>query len=214
MAFYLGRTRYVEARIILSVHNLHINNFVFRFYLLKNVSSNIRTIVMYRRKFIHDMYNHLVLLAYCGLCQFGPASYHDKEKSFFYLNRRATLWDTTSSTPGYQKIEDKDYPKLSFYFDKIEDVLKYWSTMNNICKYFLYVYFAWHNRFFIICRYSYQPKYQARGGRQNNYSSAQYRKAKLKQSSNYQNAKWGSRVSSLIIIFIICYIFYKILKCF
>ncbi|CAG9770226.1 unnamed protein product [Ceutorhynchus assimilis] len=104
-----------------------------RYYLIRNVSPNIRMIIMYRRKFIHDMHSNLALLCYCGLLQFGPSVFHDKEKSFFYLNRKATIWDTRSSTPGYYEIEKKDYPKTLFYFHALDDVFKYWSTLVNVC---------------------------------------------------------------------------------
>ncbi|KAL1502835.1 hypothetical protein ABEB36_007921 [Hypothenemus hampei] len=102
-------------------------------YLLKDVSSNIRMSVMYKRKFISEIYNQLVLLTYCGLVQLGPSSFQQKEKSFVYLNRRGCLWDTTSSTPGYLTIENKVYPKLNFYFETTKDVSKYWASMQDIC---------------------------------------------------------------------------------
>ncbi|XP_048521695.1 general transcription factor 3C polypeptide 1 [Dendroctonus ponderosae] len=104
-----------------------------RFYTLKDLPVGVRTIILYRRKFLYDMISQLHLLCYCGLVQLGPSGFHEKEKMFFYMNRKATLWDTTSIKQDYTKIAEKDYPKIRFEFHRMDDVMKYWSTMNNIC---------------------------------------------------------------------------------
>ncbi|ERL87841.1 hypothetical protein D910_05229 [Dendroctonus ponderosae] len=80
------------------------------------------------------MISQLHLLCYCGLVQLGPSGFHEKEKMFFYMNRKATLWDTTSIKQDYTKIAEKDYPKIRFEFHRMDDVMKYWSTMNNIYR--------------------------------------------------------------------------------
>lgn len=95
-----------------------------------------RQMIMHKRKFIADLAQHITLLGFCGLVQKGPYAFHDKDRMFFYLNRRATLWDTTSSKPNCLTIEDKEYPKMNFYFKTGQDVIKYWSTMNSICTHF------------------------------------------------------------------------------
>lgn len=92
-----------------------------------------RLMIMHQRKFIADLAQHIGLLGFCGLVQKGPYAFHDKDRMFFYLNRHATLWDTTSTKPSYLTIEDKEYPKIKFHFQTGQDVIKYWSTMNSIC---------------------------------------------------------------------------------
>ncbi|XP_066261797.1 general transcription factor 3C polypeptide 1 [Euwallacea similis] len=104
-----------------------------KFLLLRDQSPAIRTMVMHRRKFVADMIMRMLELCKCGLVQFGPSVFHDKEKSFFYLNRKACLWDTTSSASrGNLHIEEKEYPEIRFRFDNPGDVVEYWETMNRI----------------------------------------------------------------------------------
>ena len=43
-----------------------------------------------------------------------------------YVNTKASLYDTTTSAKGYHQVEDKPYPKLSFTFERMEDLEKYW----------------------------------------------------------------------------------------
>lgn len=85
-----------------------------------------------RYKFIlHKIVEQLCLL---GLVQFGKQIMKDKDKICIYINRNAILWDTTSSKPGYHKIEDKEYDKESFKFLTLDDIKKYWNRMCIICN--------------------------------------------------------------------------------
>lgn len=51
------------------------------------------------------------------------------DQAFIYLNRKASLLDTRTSEPGYNKISVQDYPKLNFYFETMADVDQYWYQM-------------------------------------------------------------------------------------
>lgn len=64
----------------------------------------------------------------------GPQKYKEKEFAFLYLNRKASLLDTKTSEPGYNKISKQDYPKLTFYFNSMQDVDQYWYQMYFISK--------------------------------------------------------------------------------
>ena len=55
--------------------------------------------------------------------QFGPQRLKDKDQVFIYINRRTELMDTTSSAPGYHKIEDKPYPVTKYFFDRTRVML-------------------------------------------------------------------------------------------
>ena len=52
---------------------------------------------------------------------------------FLFLNRRASLLDTTSSSPGYHQVQDKDYPRKTYTLDGLVDVEKFWYDMWEIC---------------------------------------------------------------------------------
>lgn len=81
-----------------------------------------------------SIFDSLNRLAFCGLIQMGPQRYKEKDQSFIYLNRRATLLDTKTSEPGYNKISKQDYSVLKFYFNSANDVDQYWYQMYFISK--------------------------------------------------------------------------------
>lgn len=73
-------------------------------------------------------------LAYIGVLQFGTQKTEkEKHQCYIYLNRHATLLDTTTSAPAYHMVEQKEYTRLKFEFITYRDVEQYWSTMMNIC---------------------------------------------------------------------------------
>ena len=50
-------------------------------------------------------------LAYVGVLQFGPQKLKEKDQVFLYLNRQASIVDTTTSSPGSHQVEpDGNYP--------------------------------------------------------------------------------------------------------
>lgn len=103
-------------------------------YLLKHIPEEIRNALLYRGKYIASLYDGLTLLCYIGLVQLGPHKQKDKDQIFLYLNRRASLYDTIKTRPGYhQTSSDIDYPELNFEFHTLEDIEKYWDDMWNIC---------------------------------------------------------------------------------
>ncbi|KAF7286167.1 hypothetical protein GWI33_007129 [Rhynchophorus ferrugineus] len=103
-----------------------------RFYMLKNLSPQLHNVIMYRRKYIHSIYETIARLGYCGLVQFGPSKYQEKDQIFLYLNRRASLLETMDSEPAYHKVTVKNYNKVEFTFNTMDDILKYWSTLHTI----------------------------------------------------------------------------------
>lgn len=51
----------------------------------------------------------------------------EKDQVFIYVNRRASLIDTTTSGPGYHQISaDKEYVRKEYYFNYFRDVMQYW----------------------------------------------------------------------------------------
>ncbi|KAJ8949184.1 hypothetical protein NQ318_021677 [Aromia moschata] len=111
--------------VLCKVHNLSyemneirdiLNHPIKRFYLVKDLPVNIRNAALFKRKYLFDIHETLCRLAYCGLLQFGPQKYKEKDQVFIYLNRQGALLDTTTTEPSYHKITLKEYKQLAFYF--------------------------------------------------------------------------------------------------
>lgn len=102
--------------------------------LIKNMPINIRNAFFYKRKYLFSMYDMLCYMCYLGLTQFGPQLLRNKDQFMVFLNRNATLYDTTSSEPGYHKVTKKEYPMLSYHFDTSKDIKNYWTKLNHIAS--------------------------------------------------------------------------------
>lgn len=128
--------------IFVKIHNVqfsipelidYLNHPIRKHYLVKNLPSHIRNVLLSARKYIHKIHESVTRLCYMGLIQFGPQKLKEKDQVFIYLNKRSEIMDTTSSAAGYHKIENKDYPKTSYLFDSNQIVDKYWYDMWNTC---------------------------------------------------------------------------------
>ncbi|KAJ8939733.1 hypothetical protein NQ314_011019 [Rhamnusium bicolor] len=106
-----------------------LNHPIKRFYLVKDLSESIRNAVLFKRKYLFDINETMNRLAYCGLLQFGPQKYKEKDQIFIYLNRRASLLDTTTSEPAYHKISNKEYRQIAFFLNTQADVDSYWYNV-------------------------------------------------------------------------------------
>lgn len=132
----------IPLSILLKVHSVpfiipgldhYTNHPIRKHYLIKDLPINIRNTLLHARKYIFDIHETVTRLCYIGLIQFGPQKFKEKDQVFLYVNRRSELMDTTSSAPGYHKIEDKTYPVTKYNFNEMYIVEKYWYDMWNIC---------------------------------------------------------------------------------
>jgi hypothetical protein len=104
-----------------------------RHFLLKYLPVSVRNVLLHKRKYFHSIYEILCYLCYVGLLQMGLRNFKEKDQVFIYLNSKATLYDTCTSKPGYNQIEEKKYKKVLFEFKSSSDVEIYWSEMLRIC---------------------------------------------------------------------------------
>nr|XP_050861343.1 general transcription factor 3C polypeptide 1 [Vespula vulgaris] len=118
---------------IISGLEYYTNHPIRKHYLVKDLPINIRNTLLHARKYIFDIHETMTRLCYIGLIQFGPQKLKEKDQVFLYVNRRSELMDTTSSAPGYHKIEEKTYPVTKYNFNEMYIVEKYWYDMWNIC---------------------------------------------------------------------------------
>ena len=68
-------------------------------------------------------------LCHIGVLQFGPQKLKEKDQVFIYLNKRASLVDTTTCPPSYNVVrtmEGVTYPVKSYEFTSWEIAEKYW----------------------------------------------------------------------------------------
>ncbi|XP_046745508.1 general transcription factor 3C polypeptide 1 [Diprion similis] len=132
----------IPLSIFVKVHNVpyfipeletYLNHPIRKHFLVKNLPSQIRNILLMARKYIYNIHESVTRLCYIGLLQFGHQKLKEKDQVFIYLNRRSEITDTTSSAVGYHKVEEKEYPKTSYVFDSLQAVEKYWYDMWNTC---------------------------------------------------------------------------------
>lgn len=103
-------------------------------YLLSKLPESVRSILMYKRRYIFSVEEVARRLCYAGLLQFGPQYSKIKDQIYVYCNKKATLMNTTVSEPGYHQISgNKVYDKIFYTFVKIEDLQTYWTDLMNIC---------------------------------------------------------------------------------
>lgn len=128
--------------IFVKVHNVnfevpglqeYLDHPVKQHFLMRDIPSPIRNLLFLRRKYMFSVHELVTRLCFVGLVQFGPQMLKEKDQVFIYLNRKTELLDTTSSSAGYHKIEDKPYPVTKFHFATMADVEKYWYEMWNTC---------------------------------------------------------------------------------
>ncbi|VEN46855.1 unnamed protein product [Callosobruchus maculatus] len=102
------------------------------FYLVKDLPQAARNAVLFKARYSVSMYEIVSRLAFCGLVQFGPQKSKDKEQIFLYVNKTASLYDTSSSESGYNKVTDKEYPQIYFFFMSLADIESYWAQLHSI----------------------------------------------------------------------------------
>ncbi|KAK0180773.1 hypothetical protein PV327_003123 [Microctonus hyperodae] len=113
--------------------NYYIKHPIRQHYLVKDLPTPLRNALLMKRRYIYSIHDIITRLCFIGLIQFGPQKLKEKDQVFIYLNRKSELMDTTSSTAGYHKIQEKTYPVTKYFFDKMQTVEKYWYDMWYIC---------------------------------------------------------------------------------
>lgn len=77
--------------------------------------------------------NVVKLLACCGLAQLSERLYKDPNSIWVYVNRNATILDTTKSDSGYNMVSMKHYRTLHFRFTCSHDTMSYWDKLQTVC---------------------------------------------------------------------------------
>ena len=122
--------------ITIEVPGLHdyLSHPVRRNYLIRTLPHNIRNKLLSQRKYIFAVHEVATRLAYIGVLQFGPQKLKEKDQVFLYLNRRASVVDTTSSSPGYHQVEaEGNYPLEMYTLSTLSDVEQFWHRLWEVC---------------------------------------------------------------------------------
>ena len=108
----------------------YLNHPVRRNYLIRTLPHQIRNRLLTQRKYIFSVHEVATRLAYIGVLQFGPQKLKEKDQVFLYLNRRASILDTTTSSPGYHQVErDCPYPQEMYTLTSLEAVEQFWHRV-------------------------------------------------------------------------------------
>lgn len=100
--------------------------------LLKNLPIEIWA--MLNRIRLQRTYAHIIkLIGCCGLIQLSDRMYKDPNSIWVYLNRNATILDTTKSEAGYNVVSLKQYRTLHFRLTCTHDVITYWEHLQSVC---------------------------------------------------------------------------------
>ncbi|XP_066284978.1 general transcription factor 3C polypeptide 1-like [Branchiostoma lanceolatum] len=105
-----------------------------RHTLVRHLPTRMRHQLLYKRKYLYSFHELMERLSAMGLAKIGPRGHKEKDQIFIYLNKNATIVDTTTSSPGYFIVkDDKDFIIRRFQFTSEKDVEAYWCAMEYIC---------------------------------------------------------------------------------
>ncbi|XP_055911802.1 general transcription factor 3C polypeptide 1 [Eupeodes corollae] len=102
-------------------------------YIIKHLPLALQGLIN-RGRLSRILCNIMLILQFMGLVQVTDKKGKDPLQIWVYLNRKATVVDTTPSEPGYLTINgDREYTKIDFNFKKMSDIKQYWNCLHKIC---------------------------------------------------------------------------------
>ncbi|XP_055298279.1 general transcription factor 3C polypeptide 1 isoform X2 [Sitodiplosis mosellana] len=101
-------------------------------FLVKDIPVRLQQMLFARRKYVFSLFELLRRLICIGLVQAGPHR-SMKDQAFYYMNRFASLIDTSSSLPGTYYVSEQDYTEMVYQFSTLDDVFTFWDDMHRIC---------------------------------------------------------------------------------
>ncbi|XP_035676433.1 general transcription factor 3C polypeptide 1-like [Branchiostoma floridae] len=102
--------------------------------LVRHLPNRMRHQLLYKRKYLYSFHELVERLSAMGLAKIGPRGHKEKDQIFIYLNKNASIVDTTTSSPGYFIVKsDTDFVTRRFKFESERDVESYWCALEYIC---------------------------------------------------------------------------------
>ena len=102
-----------------------------RHYLIRHLPTDIRSRLLFQRKYIFSVHELATRLCFIGVLQFGPQKLKEKDQVFLYMNERASLINTVNCTPHYHRTdyeEGKEFVTKKYFFVRLEEIEKYWCV--------------------------------------------------------------------------------------
>ncbi|XP_063842783.1 general transcription factor 3C polypeptide 1-like isoform X2 [Scylla paramamosain] len=98
--------------------------------LVRYLPPHLRQSLLQGRRYVTYVIDLINRLCYMGLLQYGQQIMKEKDQVFIYINRHASLIDSTTSSPGYHQIStDKEYVRKEYHFTYLQDILQYWYDL-------------------------------------------------------------------------------------
>ncbi|XP_030856102.1 general transcription factor 3C polypeptide 1 isoform X3 [Strongylocentrotus purpuratus] len=86
------------------------------------------------KRTIGNLHNCLLALSGMGLIYFDRDQRNQlRTQVNFYLCRSGSFLDTTSSAPGSDQTEEKEYPRRTYNFTSLDNVAQYWLDFKMTC---------------------------------------------------------------------------------
>ncbi|KAG0711717.1 General transcription factor 3C polypeptide 1 [Chionoecetes opilio] len=98
--------------------------------LVRYLPNHLRRSLLQGRRYVTYVMDLINRLCYMGLVQYGQQIMKEKDQVFIYLNRQASLIDSTTSSPGYHQIcADKEYVRKEYNFLYLHEIVQYWYDL-------------------------------------------------------------------------------------
>lgn len=104
-----------------------------RNYLIHFLPSNIKTALLQGRKHVQVFFDLCKRMCILGLLQIGPNRSKEVDYHYMYLNRNASVLDTTTSSGDYSHVDDLEYAQHRYFLDSPQIVEDYWTDLMKTC---------------------------------------------------------------------------------
>ncbi|KAI8511588.1 General transcription factor 3C polypeptide 1 [Branchiostoma belcheri] len=105
-----------------------------KYTLVRHLPNRMRHQLLHKRKYLYSFHELVERLSAMGLVKIGPRGHKEKDQLFIYLNKNASIVDTTTSSPGYFIVRsDKEFVLRRYKFTSEREVESYWCALECIC---------------------------------------------------------------------------------
>ncbi|XP_028827799.1 general transcription factor 3C polypeptide 1 isoform X2 [Denticeps clupeoides] len=113
----------------------YLNDPVKKHYLIRYLPSNMKRQLLYKRKYVFSFSQCLERLCFMGLLQFGPMEkFQEKDQTFVYMRKHATIVDTTLCEPHYKMAyEMRPFERRRYAFNTAHDLDNFWFDLMCVC---------------------------------------------------------------------------------
>ncbi|XP_063055245.1 general transcription factor 3C polypeptide 1-like [Engraulis encrasicolus] len=113
----------------------YLNDPVKKHYLVRFLPSDMKRLLLYKRKYVFSFFETLDRLCGMGLMQFEQfEKFREKDQVFVYMKSNATITDTTTCEPHYNLARSsRPFEKRQYHFSSMQEVDSYWFDLLCVC---------------------------------------------------------------------------------